>query len=164
MGNRLHLLLYLRTMLLAGVAALSSAAAQAQNGTNGAADTNAAIVINDVNVTASRLGGNVSGDSGSTPGSGRRPSSREDTAPAPQRLRSTRTPTGGGRTSTSTSGDGTGAAAGPAPSNIITGSVATGASSTVITAADIERSPGHSLQDILSRVIRVFSTMSPGRI
>jgi len=36
-------------------------------------------------------------------------------------------------------------------SGIVTGTIITGASSTVITSADIERSPSHSLQDILSR-------------
>ncbi len=36
-------------------------------------------------------------------------------------------------------------------SGIVTGTIVTGASSTVITAADIERSPAHSLQDILAR-------------
>jgi iron complex outermembrane receptor protein len=37
------------------------------------------------------------------------------------------------------------------PSGIVTGTIITGASSTVITAQEIERSPGQSLQDILSR-------------
>ena len=36
-------------------------------------------------------------------------------------------------------------------SGIVTGTIVTGASSTVITAADIQRSPAHSLQDILAR-------------
>jgi iron complex outermembrane receptor protein len=38
-----------------------------------------------------------------------------------------------------------------APSGILTGTIITGASSTVITAADIERSPGLTLQDLLAR-------------
>ena len=52
---------------------------------------------------------------------------------------------------------GSGADAGDAPaetagpSGIVTGTIITGASSTVITAQEIERSPGQSLQDILSR-------------
>jgi iron complex outermembrane receptor protein len=36
-------------------------------------------------------------------------------------------------------------------SGIVTGTIVTGASSTVITSTDIARSPGHSLQDLLSR-------------
>ena len=39
----------------------------------------------------------------------------------------------------------------PAASGIVTGTIITGASSTVITAQEIERSPGQTLQDVLAR-------------
>ena len=39
----------------------------------------------------------------------------------------------------------------PVASGILTGTLVTGASSTVITSTDIARSPGHSLQDLLAR-------------
>ena len=81
-------------------------------------------VLPDVHVTTSRLvGGTGRGRGGAAPG----------TATEAQ-------PGGAGEGSTVASSSG-----------IVTGTIITGASSSVITAQDIERSPGRTVQDILSR-------------
>ena len=54
------------------------------------------------------------------------------------------------------------------PSGIVTGTIITGASSTVITAQEIERSPGQTLQDILARepgvqVTNLFGSVNGAR-
>jgi iron complex outermembrane receptor protein len=54
------------------------------------------------------------------------------------------------------------------PSGIVTGTIITGASSTVITAQEIERSPGRTVQDILSRepgvqVTNLFGSVNGAR-
>jgi iron complex outermembrane receptor protein len=95
------------------------------------------IDLPDVDVTASRLGARVP----RTPA--REPTPRVTTTP-------TRAPTTTPATTPTTSEPST-PAIGPAASGIVTGTIITGASSTVITSADIARSPGHSLQDLLSR-------------
>ena len=133
--------------LLGAIAALSCASAQAQDG---AAQTDAptaqATVIPlgpvDVEGTVSRLGTKVP----RTPARERAPRvtprptrTAAPVAPGPVQV----TPAAGGETD--------GGAVVAIPSGIVTGTIITGASSTVITAADIARSPGHSLQDILSR-------------
>jgi iron complex outermembrane recepter protein len=120
---------YLRSALLGCIAALSCASLSAQE----------AIELPDVGVTASRLG------TRRPPTPAREPAPVATPRPAP------------GGTATAPATQPGGGAPGPADggiaaaSGIVTGTIVTGASSTVITSTDIARSPGHSLQDLLSR-------------
>src|SRR5262245_52706544 len=114
----------LRPALLACIAAFTCTAAPAQE----------AIELPGVDVTASRLGIR-------TP----RPPARDSGPVTPRR-----TPAAPPAQTTQAAPPTEGAVA-PVASGIVTGTVATGASSTVITSTDIARSPGHSLQDLLSR-------------
>jgi len=65
---------------------------------------------------------------------------------------------GPGRARSGTPSSGTSTAAEPAPANeegtssgVVAGTIVTGASTTVITRADLERSPGQTVQDVLAR-------------
>lgn len=86
-----------------------------------------ATVLPEVSVTDTRL---VAGPGGSQKGRARGPAAVPGGSPATE---------------------GEDAATAAAPSGIVTGTIITGASSTVITANDIRRSPGHTVQDVLAR-------------
>jgi iron complex outermembrane receptor protein len=116
----------LRSALLAGIAVLSFAEARAQD---------APVALDDVNVNATRIFGN--------------PTKPAQISPAPQ-PQTTTSPTTAVQPTT------TGQTAFPIPTNlagsgILTNTLVTGASSTVITAEDIRRSPGTTIQDVLQR-------------
>src|SRR5262245_50904730 len=115
----------LRPALLVCIAAFSRTSAPAQE----------AVELPSVEVTASRLGI-------STP----RPPARESGQGTPRRAAPAAPPTQATQAAPPTEG-----AVAPVASGIVTGTIATGASSTVITSTDIARSPGHSLQELLSR-------------
>src|SRR5262245_20430326 len=115
----------LRPALLVCIAAFSRTSAPAQE----------AVELPSVEVTASRLGI-------STP----RPPARESGQGTPRRAAPAAPPTQATQAAPPTAG-----AVAPVASGIVTGTIATGASSTVITSTDIARSPGHSLQELLSR-------------
>jgi iron complex outermembrane recepter protein len=78
---------------------------------------------------------------------------RSTTTPAPARQGGTQTgprgpaPTTGPSTGTPSTGESTGTSI----SGVVSGTVLTGASTTIISSADIERSPGATLQDLLAR-------------
>ena len=93
------------------------------------------IDLPDVDVTASRLGARVP-----------RTPARERTPRAPTTTAPVTTPA-----TTPATTEPAAPVIGTAASGIVTGTIITGASSTVITSTDIARSPGHSLQDLLSR-------------
>jgi iron complex outermembrane receptor protein len=112
--------------LLACIALLTCNTAGAQD---------AVIDLPSVDVTVSRLGTRVP-----------RAPARERTPQAPARTAPATTPA-----TTPATSEAPAPVIGTAASGIVTGTIITGASSTVITSADIERSPSHSLQDILSR-------------
>jgi iron complex outermembrane receptor protein len=116
---------HLRAALLASIAALICTSAPAQD---------AAVELPSIDVTSTRLGSRVA-----------RPSARERApqvrrAPAPATPPSTQAPAAA-----------TGEVSVEPASGIATGTTVTGASTTVITATDIERSPGQTIQDLLAR-------------
>jgi iron complex outermembrane receptor protein len=116
---------YLRSALLAGIAVLNVTSALAQD---------AAIALDDVNVNATRLVPPSRPQSASAP----QPQQQSTPAAVPAAVQPASQP------------------AFPAPTNlegsgILTGTMVTGASSTVITAQDIARSPGMTIQEVLSR-------------
>jgi iron complex outermembrane recepter protein len=123
----------LQAALLAGAAVLTTTWAHAQN---------AAITLEDVNVTVTRL----------VPAP-RQQSTTPSTSTATVERAAPSTPAAAGTSAASS----TAPAANNAPvvaadnSGIVTGTIITGASSTVITARDIARSPGLTIQDVLSR-------------
>jgi iron complex outermembrane recepter protein len=133
----------LRSALLAGIAVSTLTHARAQDGV---------VELPSVNVTASRLDVR-------TPQPVREGTTRVTPTPArsrttsARRTRSTQVAPGPAAPGTASPGPGAPADGGVAPVNsgILTGTIVTGASSTVITSTDIARSPGHSLQDLLSR-------------
>jgi iron complex outermembrane receptor protein len=144
MGKNFTGLRQLRAVLLGCAAAWAladSACAQDAPRANSQLDEEAAIALGPVEVqgTVSRL----------RPRIARQPARERAPLPVPR-------PTRGQATAAPSN---TPAQAGPAetggglalPSGILSGTIITGASSTVITAAEIERAPEHSLQDILSR-------------
>jgi iron complex outermembrane receptor protein len=107
-----------------------------------AQDADATIALPSVDVTSTRLVGGTTGQ----PARRGAPSVRRAAAPAPARVSETEAaPGAGGGTGTGT-GAGEGAAGGP-----VAGTIIVGASSSVITAADIARSPGLTVQDVLAR-------------
>ena len=112
---------HLRSALLAGIAALGCTSAGAQE---------AAVELPVVDVTSSRLGTTAP----RAPGAGAHAASSE-ARPRPRRRR----------------GAGAGDVTVEFPSGITTGTTITGASTTVITSTDIERNPGVTIQDLLSR-------------
>jgi iron complex outermembrane receptor protein len=90
------------------------------------------VTLPGVDVTNTRL----------VPGPRRTPPARSGTpAPAPRR----------GVATAPVEGDGGGTPTAGASSGIVSGTILTGASTSIITAADIERSPSATLQDILAR-------------
>ncbi len=123
---------------LLGVAALGSVSAQAQETQTPAASISLETI--DVNPTSSRLSTSVP----SKPAREREPQARPRPAATPAATSAARQVT----PPPVAPPDSTPATV---ASGIVTGTIVTGASSTVITAADIERSPAHSLQDILAR-------------
>ena len=125
MGARHHL----RTALLASIAALIANSAPAQD---------AAVELPSIDVTSSRLGTRTA----RTPAREAAPRVRRTPAPAaaPAAAPARGSPT-------TASGDVTV----ELPSGIVTGTTVTGASTTVITASDIERNPGQTIQDLLAR-------------
>jgi iron complex outermembrane recepter protein len=123
MGTTSH---YLRCALLAGIAVLGCTAAYAQD---------APIALDDVNVNATRILGNPN---------------RPQGAPAPQ-PQTTTSPTPAAVQPTTASQTAFPTPANLANSGILINTTVTGASSTVITATDIQRSPGLTIQDVLQR-------------
>ena len=120
--------------LLGGIAALGCVSAHAQ-------EAPPAVALDSVDVTTSRL----------VTKRPRAPARERAPRVTPRPARSSKPaapPTAQVAPAPTTPADGSGVTV---ASGIVTGTIVTGASSTVITAADIERSPGHSLQDILSR-------------
>jgi iron complex outermembrane receptor protein len=118
---------HLRSALLAGIAVLGCSSAGAQD---------AVVELPDVTVTGTRL---------ITPAPGAPPRERvRRVAPRPTPPITPTTPAGA-------PGTAPGLVTSVEPSGILTGTMITGASSTVITATDIQRSPGVTLQEILSR-------------
>ena len=122
----------LRAALLAGVAVLNLTAAHAQD---------AAIPLDDVNVNATRL---VTQS---------RPA---QSAPTPQPQQQSQSAPATAAVDVQPATQPVSQPAFPAPTNlegsgILVGTMITGASSTVITAQDIARSPGLTIQDVLSR-------------
>src|SRR5215211_4739001 len=122
------------SMLLGCVAVLSCTPAGAQEDQRG----REAIALPGINVTNTRL------------------------VPGPRRVRSTRgTPAQGpasdggesdGSSTTPTESSGVSAiGSGTSGSGIVSGTVLTGASTSIVTSADFERSPSQTLQDILAR-------------
>src|SRR5215212_343558 len=122
------------SMLLGCVAAISCTPVGAQEGQRG----QETIALPGINVTNTRL------------------------VPGPRRVRSTRGAPAQGPASDSGEGDGSsmspteqsgssGSGLGASGSGIVSGTVLTGASTSIVTSADIERSPSQTLQDILAR-------------
>src|SRR5262249_18368857 len=134
----------LRSALLAGIAVSTLTHARAQEGV---------VELPSVNVTASRLAippQQRAAREGTPRVTPTPPRSRTTSAP---RTRATQVAAGPAASGPAVSGQTAPADGGVAPvaSGIVTGTIVTGASSTVITSTDIARSPGHSLQDLLSR-------------
>jgi iron complex outermembrane recepter protein len=114
---------HLRSALLAGIAVLGCSSAGAQD---------AVVELPDVNVTSSRLG---------------------TTAPRTERTPPVRrgAPTAPSPAATPAAAAGAGDVNVELPSGIVTNTTITGASTTLITSTDIERNPGVTIQDLLSR-------------
>jgi len=117
---------HLRSALLAGIAVLGCSSAGAQD---------AVIELPDVNVISSRLGRTAP----RVPVQERAPPVRRGAPPAPS------------PESAPGSAGGSGDVNVELPSGITTGTTITGASTTVVTSTDIERNPGVTIQDLLSR-------------
>ena len=132
MGNGTHCTrtrLYRATALLGCIAIADATSAIAQ-------DLEEAISLPGVDVTSTRLGGRET----RAPSNRGAPSVRRTAAPAPALTTETEVGPGTG------TGTGQGPSGGP-----VAGTIIVGASSSVITSADIERSPGQTLQDVLAR-------------
>ena len=133
--------------LFSCIAALSCVSAKAQEGEGANAPAAPAPVVSlgpvEVEGTVSRLGTKVR----RAPARQRAPRVR----PTPTRASAPPAPSPRPVAAAPATGETGGGAAVAVPSGIVTGTIITGASTTVITANDIARSPGHSLQDILSR-------------
>ena len=108
----------------------------------------AAVELPDVNVSASRL---IASEPKTPAPARERPVSRPATTTTPRRHRSNVHRRNTPPCSRNTAAAGSLANAVRRHRASVTGTIVTGASSTVITAAEIERSPGLTLQDILSR-------------
>jgi iron complex outermembrane recepter protein len=133
--------------LFSCIAALSCVSAKAQEGEGANAPAAHAPVVSlgpvEVEGTVSRLGTKVR----RAPARQRAPRVR----PTPTRSSAPPAPSPRPVVAAPATGETGGGAEVAVPSGIVTGTIVTGASTTVITANDIARSPGHSLQDILSR-------------
>src|SRR5262245_44508643 len=113
---------HFRSALLAGIAVLGCSSAGAQD---------AVVELPDVNVTSSRLGTTA-------------PPPRERTPPVRRGAPTTPSPA-------AAPAAGAGDVNVELPSGIVTNTTVTGASTTVITSTEIERNPGVTIQDLLSR-------------
>jgi iron complex outermembrane receptor protein len=122
------------TLLLGCVAVLSCAPARAQEDQS----QQETIALPDINVTNTRL----------LPGPSRAPSRSRTPARAPAPVRPAAEPGDGESTSSEA----------VSSSGIVSGTIITGASTSIITSADIERSPSATLQDILAREPGVQTT------
>src|SRR4051794_34836342 len=123
------------TLLLGCVAVLSCAPARAQEEQS----QQETIALPDINVTNTRL----------LPGPRRAPSRSSTPARAPAPVPSPAAEPGDGESTSSEA---------VSSSGIVSGTIITGASTSIITSADIERSPSATLQDILAREPGVQTT------